>query len=489
MAHSSKVNYAPCFHRRFGAHFQNQPISDRSATSLQADSKSGDFQTERADWTLFRTLATLPQMAGVPASRLRRLSLKELVDNALDTGAEVEVEAGDGFYIISDDGHGIDGSPQEIANLFSINRPLRSTKQWRRPQRGALGNGLRVVAGTLIASGEGATLTVETRGQCLTITPLATGGAEVEVEAGDVEVGTRITIAFGPDLPADDNALGWAYSAVDMSEGDAGYTGKTSAHWYDAAAFHELLLCSGARPVRDLIANLDGLTGAKAGQVVGKLKGRQCNSLTVTEATTLLKAARLATRAPDVKKLGVVGEDVLPELYYYVQRGVIEHGSRAPLASLPVVIEAWAEKMGNAKEFSGFVEVFINRTPSVGEELRLCLANEGDPAVFGCGLHHLLEAPKKGCWRVTLNVTTPYQPITTQGKAPDLGPLSDLIGPALGPRSAKLKRRGRRTRTRRSSRLSSPTRTGPLPPHRATGAIVPRCAKSSMRCAASQGES
>jgi hypothetical protein len=43
---------------------------------------------ERADWTLFRTVEGLQQKAGVTAKLLRRLVLKELGDNALDTGAE-----------------------------------------------------------------------------------------------------------------------------------------------------------------------------------------------------------------------------------------------------------------------------------------------------------------------------------------------------------------------------------------------------------------
>ena len=43
---------------------------------------------ERADWTSFRTVEGLQQKAGVAASKLRRLVLKELTDNALDTGAQ-----------------------------------------------------------------------------------------------------------------------------------------------------------------------------------------------------------------------------------------------------------------------------------------------------------------------------------------------------------------------------------------------------------------
>jgi hypothetical protein len=196
-------------------------------------------------------------MAGVPAAKLRRLVLKELVDNGLDVGAEVTITEYRLCYIIADNGPGIDGSPQDIANLFSIDRPLRSTKLWRKPQRGALGNGLRVVAGSLIASGSGY-LVVRARGKRLAITPLADGGANVSATpVPEFQTGTRIEIFFGPDMPSDPAALCWARAAIEMSKGGLTYSGKSSAHWYDAGSFHELLRCSGARPVRDLVANLE----------------------------------------------------------------------------------------------------------------------------------------------------------------------------------------------------------------------------------------
>jgi hypothetical protein len=59
----------------------------------------------------------------------------------------------EGLYFVDDDGPGIDGTPEEIARLFSIRRPLVSSKFLRLPTRGAVGNGLRVVAGAVLASG------------------------------------------------------------------------------------------------------------------------------------------------------------------------------------------------------------------------------------------------------------------------------------------------------------------------------------------------
>jgi len=103
----------------------------------------------RADWTVFRTIEGLQQKSGVPASLLRRLVLKELADNGLDPGASVTVGETALGYFVEDDGPGID--PDEVARLFSIARPLVSTKMLRLPTRGALGNGLRVVAGAVVA--------------------------------------------------------------------------------------------------------------------------------------------------------------------------------------------------------------------------------------------------------------------------------------------------------------------------------------------------
>lgn len=92
----------------------------------------------REDWTLFRSLGTLGQKAGVPLRRLAALVVKELVDNALDAGAAAQVENdGDWIYVV-DDGPGLPGDAAAIASLFSIKRPLTSSKMVRVPSRGAL---------------------------------------------------------------------------------------------------------------------------------------------------------------------------------------------------------------------------------------------------------------------------------------------------------------------------------------------------------------
>ena len=64
---------------RFVTEFQNP----RGVSPSLADAQNLKF--ERADWTAFRTIEGLQQKAGVAKGLLRRLVLKELTDNALDT--------------------------------------------------------------------------------------------------------------------------------------------------------------------------------------------------------------------------------------------------------------------------------------------------------------------------------------------------------------------------------------------------------------------
>jgi hypothetical protein len=236
----------------------------KSSSGLASSPAPENFKFEREDWTLFRTVEGSQQKAGVPKQRLRRLVLKELADNGLDTGAMVKVGVIDGGYYVEDLGAGIDS--EQVPHLFSIARPLVSTKLLRLPIRGALGNGLRVVAGAALASD--GLLAVITRDRRIELRPERDGTTTVvSVKEVKFPVGTRVEISLGPALPSDQAALAWAQIACHLAQGTT-YGGRSSPWWYDLSQFHELLYASGDRPVRELIANLDGCTGAKAGEIV-----------------------------------------------------------------------------------------------------------------------------------------------------------------------------------------------------------------------------
>jgi len=403
-------------------------VFQKSEPALASQEPAQVFKFEREDWALFRTVEGLQQKAGVAKGELRRLVLKELADNGLDTGAAVRVGKTDEGYFVEDDGGGID--PDDVARLFSISRPMMSTKLWRLPTRGALGNGLRVVAGAVLASR--GKLTVITRNRRIELRPERDGSTTVvSMEEVDFQVGTRIEIAFGKDLPEDSHALYWARLAVDFH--GVSYTGRTSPWWYDKAQFYELLYASGPRPVRELVANFDGCSGAKAGEIVVQAGlGRAiCESVTQKESDKLLDVAR--ANAKEVKPDRLLGVGSINDFEYSCRRGTLyQHRT-----GIPFLIEAWAQPSKQRSHLT----VCVNRTPvtarvSVSRDKR-------DIQMFGCGIAHVIaQAPKDEHFSIMLNIITPHVPITSDGKAPNLEIFFDDITGAICTAVRKARRPG-----------------------------------------------
>ena len=75
----------------------------------RAQKLAREIEFVRADWALFLHPDRLPQKAGCPRDRLRAMILKELVDNALDAGADVTLDQIDpDTWVVTDDGPGLD---------------------------------------------------------------------------------------------------------------------------------------------------------------------------------------------------------------------------------------------------------------------------------------------------------------------------------------------------------------------------------------------
>ena len=237
-----------------------------------------------------------------------------------------------------------------------------STKLLRLPQRGALGNGLRVVAGAVLAS-EG-TLTVITRNQRLQLRPERDGSTTV-VSARPVKfpIGTRVEIVFGPALSdeseSDNAVLRWARLAIELGRGST-YAGKTSPWWYDTPQFHELLSAGDDRPVRELVSQLDGCSGAKAGEIVAEagLSRGICREVTTKQAEKLLLAARANAKQVKAKRLGAVG-DIFSNDAYAVAYGEAEFGAAAPRAEIPYAVEVWASRPDDIDDDD--VTMYVNR--------------------------------------------------------------------------------------------------------------------------------
>jgi hypothetical protein len=415
------------------ADFEESGADLASSTEPQT---SQNLKFDRADWVSFRTVEGLQQKAGVAKEKLRQLVLKELADNGLDDGGAVRIGqfsptafVGDG-YIIESDGHGIDGTPEEIARLFSIARPMVSTKLLRLPTRGALGNGLRVVAGSVLASG--GSLAVTTRNRRIVLRPEHDGSTSVvSVEAADFPVGTRIEIAFGSAIPRHGDPLFWVEIACRLRVGGQTYLGKSSPHWYDTTQFHELLSASGPLPVRELITHFDGCTGAKAGEIVAaaQLDRALCKDITREQAHRLLVAARENAKPVVAKRLGNIGPKPGLGENYVCTTGTAEFGSDEPFAEVPFVVEAWVDELDDDAETT--LTACVNRTPITGDVH--ASRDSKDIDFFGCGLANTIaKAPKTKQFEIWLNITTPYMPITSDGKAPNLKPFLTKIADAVG---------------------------------------------------------
>lgn len=379
----------------------------------------------REDWTLFRTLASLTQKAGVPERWLPAVAVKELVDNALDARARCDVGLldGNGFWV-KNDGKGIEGTDADIAGLFSFHRPLMSSKLVRLPTRGALGNGLRIVAGLVFASG--GSLILGTGGRTLRLTPQLDGTTLAERIGPFDEAGTYIEIRLGDTLSVAPGTLNWARRAIALAAGGSTYPGKSSPHWYDTDAFFEVLQAAGPRTVRDVMGDFDGCTGPKASRLATAFKQRLAKELTRPEVGQLLECARKLAKPVKPERLGFLGTSVegWPASYAKVVGTIPSRVGRGKQnAEIPFVLEAYAEVAEHAS-----LEVSVNRTPITGDVS--AYHDEGDLCLIGCGLQYACKIGRRPI-RVCFNIQTPCMPITSDGKAPDLGRFARGIGSAV----------------------------------------------------------
>jgi len=408
----------------------NRSLREQAETDTQ---KRQPFRCSREDWTLFRSLPTLCQKAGVPQSQLLRLVLKELTDNALDAGGAVELgELDDGGHFVQDDGPGMPGSPEEIAALFSIRRPLVSSKLLRKATRGALGNGLRVAGGAALSTN--GRIVVGTGGPLLRVRLADDGSTTAEIVGTYAGPGTRIEIHL-PGLD-DDDALMWAKAAQRMAGHGSSYKGLPSAHWHDSEAFFEVCQAAEASTVRGLVGELDGCTGARAGRIAGDFRGRLAAELSREEANALLARCRAEADPVPARRLGAVGP--VPEWGAHAKvegTFTIKSGRDGLDAEIPFVVEAWAEP-ADSRELT----IHVNRTPVTGD---VDLVQDSDErtraSVFGCNLGHWFVMGRAPM-RFLLNVTAPAMQVTTDGKSPDLEPLLDEILEVLAVAARRAKR-------------------------------------------------
>jgi hypothetical protein len=389
----------------------------------------------REDWTDFRTLETLCRRGGVPLELIPRLVAKELADNAIDVSGSCRTGLlEDGGFFVADEGHGIAGDDQTVADLFSIGRPFTSSKLFRLPTRGALGNGLRVVAGAVLASG--GTLTVKTRGRVLSLQPRNDGTTAVTQSKPWDGTGTHVEVRFGAKLKVDpDDLFEWTCYAQELAGkgkeyGNGSRKRRSSPWWYGAEAFWELLQANGERPVRTVVDELDGCSGPKAGQVAREFLNRPASSLDHQEAAQLLANAREASDPMNPERLGRVGElnDYLGYSRPVYGTFTPPHTSASQPAHVPFAVEAWANVSDHPT-----VVVCVNRTPTTSQQVDVQRSGEDltQYVIFGCNLGYRFKVGRSRDYAFLVNVQCPALLLTTDGKEPDLRPLRKQITAAL----------------------------------------------------------
>lgn len=406
----------------------------------------------REDWVLFTNLNTLGQKAGVPARALRRLVVKELADNALDAGFKVDVALTEGWYVVTDDGPGLPLRPgyetQDVAELFSVRRPLMSGKL-RRPSRGALGNGLRVVTGAVTATD--GQLIVQTKGMRYELRPMDDGSSMVVASSPTPDMRTQISVRLGPALPSDgEGDLQWARFA--MSIGPQHYRGNTSCWWYDSNSFFDLVRSAGNMPLKSLIAEFDGFKkqmSALGEDDTDALEWGTCGGCTREVADsllTLMRTVESTRKKPNVlvNKDSAGHSRVMGEIEVLPGRG-------AHSAFLPFVIDVFAQE----SSYDG-VTMMVNGTPVTGD-ISVWRDGKTTIVIHGAGLHHRIDKVTRANFKVAINITIPYMPITTDGKEPDtrrfLDPMSEAIRKAT--RKFKAEKQAAKGATRQNEIIES----------------------------------
>jgi hypothetical protein len=380
----------------------------RRMRERQKASKTAPILYERADWKLFLDRHTLPQKAGCEPDQIGRVVIKELVDNALDSGAsKVSLTGGEQHCTVTDNGPGL--AAKDMLRVFAVNRELVSSKLVRLPTRGMLGNGLRVVMGA--AAAYRGTISVTTRGHTYELgTDGVTGATRVisSAPAADRD-GLTVTITF-PHPRFADADFAAARLTIRLAWHGEHYRGPSQPGWYSAEALRDLLA---AAP-----------KGIKPSTVIEDAFG-------VRDAEPKIEldwAARFISQhaAAGNGVVGDIGEAAFGGCYRKVTDRAMIDG-----AMIPYCVEVWvdAATLDRAERLSCGFHPLLNRSPTLAGVL--AYADSTGLRVYGCGLDLKIGGPKRACYGIALSLITPYLRLTGDGKAPFLGHFQAAIEKAL----------------------------------------------------------
>ena len=389
---------------------------------------------QHENWQNYRIADKLAMVLGVEVDDLVKLAVKEVVDNSLDSSGSCKIEINSNGIAIKDLGEGIEGDDSFVARLFSMSRPDLTSKAARKISRGALGIGLRVLAGVIFTTGS--QLFVSTNGRTLKLCPLFQGETTHEYIGSYNHKGTNIEMIFEPRVYEnnfkktliEDRADYWGSLAIDMARGTA-YTGNTLPLWYDSAELWDLLDRAGTTSnvfIADILKTIFGQDIVE--EVISPdNRLRKCNVKTleseqqVAEILELLRKS--SSKSIDGASLGCVGELNGFE-FYKTMASSYEAGTSALIkAEVPYFIEAW----GKRSKYSN-IEFFVNKSP-VPKRFP-CYYGDGKIKIIDDFLYdggYSLAMPLD----LRVNIMAPYVPKHTQAKEPDFSFFADAIKKVL----------------------------------------------------------
>jgi hypothetical protein len=387
-------------------------VTASKSTERKRRQRQREVMYEREDWHLFLDPTTLPQKAGCSPFHLNQIVLKELADNALDTGANVSLEYANGQWVVCDDGPGI--NPAIVPKLFSVNRSLLSSKLKRLPSRGMLGNGLRVVMGAAAVSG--GCLIVETRGHRLRLATESTTGETTILSDEPIprKPGTTVYLSLAGSTYGD-RVL--AQTSIQIAKCGKQYHGPSSLWWYGHGDLHRLF--ANASPTNATVGEVCRDLGVKFDDL------RTARSITKQDVEAILEKLCGSTKPVAPQEIGFIGREFQSDWPGYAQKADLVTTQSG--AQIPCVVEAWAicSRASEKGQGSAAIQVIINRSMTLASLHANCYPSR--IYLSGCDLRRKVEGPGTGDYEILLSVIAPYMQLAGDGKEPVLRPFGDAI--------------------------------------------------------------
>ena len=358
---------------------------------------------EQQDWHRFLTSDGLAEKAGCPPSDFDKMVVKEFADNAADIGGfGYGIDEDEKTVSIWNGGNGLSG--EDIDRLFDIKRPLRSSKHWRRGQRGALGNGIRVaLAGCRLRNID---LTIISSRTQYHIKLVDKGDTVITTQDSDMHYeGTRIVLSFPDDKIFRKGRYLLFLNVAAMTQETETITGKPLASWFKE---------------EDINVLVQSLPDVSLGAFIGEFntKGNLgINDLTVgVQDMPTDDLVGLLRTNEGKSKLNPIGEDVFDGFYKKIE-GVYKDGD----ARLPFIVEAWAKAERCEKDAGDHtIHLITKRTYTLRQAV--LEVNSGRVKIISGGYYstHNKQINRSHSYRVILSVSSPFIPIISSGKEPDL---------------------------------------------------------------------